>query len=51
MDHQNEEAAKCVDGEGKVTAEGKAKVLLLSVRNVFCNPVRELNRDLRYVHC
>ena len=49
MDHQNEEAAKCEDGEGKVIAEGKAEVLLSSARNVFYNPVQEFNRDLRYV--
>jgi hypothetical protein len=50
MDHQNEEAAKCADGERKVIAEGKAEVLLSSARNVFYNPVQEFNRDLRYVH-
>jgi tRNA G26 N,N-dimethylase Trm1 len=49
MDHQNEETAKCADGEGKLIAEGKAEVLLSSARNVFYNPVQEFNRDLRYV--
>jgi len=51
MDHQNEEAAECANGERKVIAEGKAEVLLLSAGNVFYNPVQEFNRDLRYVHC
>lgn len=50
MDHQNEEAAECADGERQVVAEGKAEVLLSSARNVFYNPVQEFNRDLRYVH-
>jgi tRNA G26 N,N-dimethylase Trm1 len=47
MDQQNEEAAKCADGERRVIAEGKAEVLLSSARNVFYNPVQEFNRDLR----